>query len=326
MSRSLRFRVVMMFMITAGWVSAGVRYVKQDAIGSNDGSSWTNAHTSLATAIDTASSGDELWVAEGIHLPTIEANGANMEPGPRAASFGVIGKVLKLYGGFDGTETARSERDWAANPTILSGDLGIQDDSSDNAYTVIHSYSSTLTVDGFSITGGNSDGTALGTANDFDGNGAAVFQSGGSMTFANCRIYDNYASYGGAMYLISGSITMVNCCFVNNRARWVGGAIDGRGNLTHRISHCTFSGNQAQRGAAFTFDGRTSTTTVTNCLFGGNVGGSWDYFEVGGTLVASRNIVQDDLDGNPDNLVAGPKFIFDEESYFKGVRSLHPCQ
>ena len=321
MNQNFRSLFAILLLATGG-ASAAVRFVKQDAVGANNGTSWENAYISLAAAIDTAANGDELWVAQGIHLPTIEANGANMEPGPRAASFGVVGKTLKLYGGFEGTEGSRSERDWVANPTILSGDLGVPGDSTDNAYTVIHSYTSALTVDGFSITGGNSDGTALGTANDFDGNGAGVFQNGGSMTFANCRIYDNYASYGGAMYLISGSITMLNCSFVNNRARWVGGAIDGRGHQSHRISHCTFVGNQASRGAAFTFDGSASTTTITNSLFGSNVGGNWAYFEVGGALVATRNIVQQDLDDQPGNLVAGARFINGDGSYAEGVRRL----
>ncbi|MFT4547660.1 MAG: hypothetical protein ACI8XO_002234 [Verrucomicrobiales bacterium] len=247
---------------------AALRFIKQDAAGLNNGSSWEDAHTSLATAIDVAASSDEIWVAQGIHLPTIESNGANMEPGPRAASFGVIGKSLKLYGGFNGTETARNQRDWVARPTILSGDLGVPGDATDNAYTVLHSFSSTLMVDGFTIRDGNSNGTALGTSNDFDGNGGGVFQNSGTMTFANCQIYNNYAAYGGAMYLISGSITLLNCSFVNNSARWVGGAIDGRGNAFHKISHCTFAGNQASRGAACTLDGNSATTTITNSLFG----------------------------------------------------------
>jgi formylglycine-generating enzyme required for sulfatase activity len=322
MGLSIWNRTAVLLPLIIGTAFAAVRFVDQDAAGANNGSSWENAYTSLATAIGSASTGDEFWVAEGIHLPAIEANGGNMEPGPRAASFGVIGKSVKFYGGFEGTEDSRSERDWVAHPTILSGDLGVPGDSSDNAYTVLHSYSSTLFVDGFTIRDGNSNGTALGTANDFDGNGAAVFQSGGTMTFANCRFYDNYASYGGAMYLISGSITLLNCSFVNNEARWVGGAIDGRGDFSHRISHCSFFNNRASRGAAFTFDGNLSTTTVTNSLFGGNSGGNWAYFEVSGGLVATRNILQQELNESPDNLVASARFINGDGSYAEGVRRL----
>ena len=42
-----------------------------------------------------------------------------------------------LYGGFDGSESSRDQRDSAGNPTILSGDIGITNDISDNTYHVV---------------------------------------------------------------------------------------------------------------------------------------------------------------------------------------------
>ena len=35
-----------------------------------------------------------------------------------------INKNIEIYGGFDGTETQRSQRDYRSNITILSGDIG----------------------------------------------------------------------------------------------------------------------------------------------------------------------------------------------------------
>ena len=49
---------------------AATIYVKHNASGSNNGTSWTNAYTSLQSAISNASSGDEVWVAAGIYKPS----------------------------------------------------------------------------------------------------------------------------------------------------------------------------------------------------------------------------------------------------------------
>ena len=76
-------------------------YVKNDAIGLNDGSSWSNAYISLRTAITNASANDELWVAKGSGVYS-EASGTECF---------IINKNLYLYGGFIGTETLRSQRD-----------------------------------------------------------------------------------------------------------------------------------------------------------------------------------------------------------------------
>ncbi|MDX1666529.1 MAG: hypothetical protein R3350_04845, partial [Saprospiraceae bacterium] len=105
--------------------SSGILYVNIDATaGANDGSSWTDAYTDLQDAIDLACDcGDtEIWVAEGTYLPTRDKDGGGSGPSDRNNTF-YIDCDLELYGGFDGTETARSQRDYAAHITTLSGDL-----------------------------------------------------------------------------------------------------------------------------------------------------------------------------------------------------------
>lgn len=78
-------------------------YVDADANGSNDGSSWVNAFTDLQDALAATGYGDEIWVTAGTYRPT--------DSNDRTKSFALV-EGVELYGGFDGTETSRSERDW----------------------------------------------------------------------------------------------------------------------------------------------------------------------------------------------------------------------
>ena len=98
-------------------------YVDKDATGADDGSTWADAHTKLQDALDDAVGDDEIWVAEGTYYPD---EGASVTADDRDASF-VLVNGLEIYGGFDGTESARTSRNPATNVTILSGDIK-QDD------------------------------------------------------------------------------------------------------------------------------------------------------------------------------------------------------
>ena len=109
----------------------------------HDGTSWANAYADLAQALLSQQSFNEVWVAEGTYLPgTI-----------KSASF-ILPPNVQVYGGFAGNETLRTQRNVVANPTILSGDIGTQGNSSDNSYhVVVPSQGSTL--DGFTVKDGN---------------------------------------------------------------------------------------------------------------------------------------------------------------------------
>jgi hypothetical protein len=78
---------------------------------------WTTA-CDLQYAISLAPSGDEIWVAAGIYKPIHDGN--------LKTAF-TLKSGVAIYGGFNGTETSREERDADAHLTILSGDLGDDD-------------------------------------------------------------------------------------------------------------------------------------------------------------------------------------------------------
>jgi len=129
-------------------------YVKHNASGANNGTSWADAYTDLQTAITNAVSGDHIWVAAGTYKPTATAS--------RDIYFEIPNGV-ELYGGFAGTETDTSQRtDYGAggaNETILSGDIGTQDDNTDNSYHVVYidDASSTIKLNGLTISHGCAD-------------------------------------------------------------------------------------------------------------------------------------------------------------------------
>ncbi|MDV7402553.1 hypothetical protein RZS08_64625, partial [Arthrospira platensis SPKY1] len=104
---------------------SSILYVNDDASGNNDGSSWTDAFNDLQDALALAGSCSgvtEIWVAEGTYYPTSGAD--------RNISFSMVNGVA-IYGGFDGTETQLSERNWVSHVTTLSGDIGVPGDNSD---------------------------------------------------------------------------------------------------------------------------------------------------------------------------------------------------
>jgi hypothetical protein len=79
-------------------------YVKASANGTNSGASWANAYTSLQSAVESAVSGDQIWVAAGTYKPTKDINGDAAPVDARTKTF-LLKNGVKIYGGFSGSET-----------------------------------------------------------------------------------------------------------------------------------------------------------------------------------------------------------------------------
>jgi predicted outer membrane repeat protein len=226
--------------------------VDADATGNNNGASWTDAYTDLQTALDNAGSGDEIWVAEGVYYPSTGTN--------RHLSFGLKDGVA-MYGGFAGNETLRTERDWTAHVTVLSGNLGDPDNADDNSeHVVVGSGTTSSTVlDGFTI----SDGKAY---NPSKAGGGIFLSPAGSPTLANLVIRDNVAGYdGGGLYNNGGSPSLTNVAFDNNEAFLYDGGGMYTTNGSPTLENVTFTANNANaNGGGLYNDGGDPTLTNVN--------------------------------------------------------------
>jgi len=237
---------------TSNWVNSlgGVSYVNINATGANNGTSWSNAYTSLQVALDNITMAeDQIWVAAGTYLPTEAPDESTADTRDQAFHFNTN---IHLYGGFAGTETAINQRT-IGNETILSGDLGIPNDIADNTYHVLVTVNLTLDaiIDGFTITNGNANG------------------SSNTMSYSNVNII---RTFGGGMFNGASSPNINNISFISNTANSGGGMVNNP-DSSPNITNVSFIGNNANHNFAFgggMFNNGTSPS-LTNVSFSNNI-------------------------------------------------------
>lgn len=255
--------------------SAETIFVDPGATGSNNGTSWNNAYTSLHNALANAGPGDHVWVVGGTFLPEAPEDVA-FESLTRARTF-VLKEGVELFGGFAGTESSLTQRpELGTVETILSGDLSDDDDQqaySDNAFTVItvvenEQASTPAVLDRITVTAGRSNEPVLGPPEAEQG--GAVF-SYVSLQCVDCEFLDNHAVTAGAVFVNPGEdisshfegctfdyngadlnlggeagalqasyCQVIECDFLYNTAKYIGGAA-ALGNCL--VSGCSFFSN-----------------------------------------------------------------------------------
>jgi predicted outer membrane repeat protein len=267
-----------------------VVYVVADAPAGGDGSSWSRAFNNLNDGIATASIlQKEVWVKEGTYRPDRIAGSNTPTPDNRDNTF-YINSAAKIFGGFAGTETSRQQRNIGQHPTILSGDLGIAGNITDNTYHVITMVAGENHLEGLIIEGGNADHTT-----NIDKNrGGGIFE---------------YNQSAGA----NDEIT--NCVFRNNRAVENGGAVYVKVDQTglSTFSQCIFYNNTATRGAASfvkmnsagaaSYDQKFyNITALNNTAIAGTITGAFEAEEMTAAKPANITFYNSLLAGNnPQN-------------------------
>ena len=125
--------------------------------GTGDCSAWGASACELQTALTNPSlaAGDEIWVRYGTYKPTTGTD--------RIASFQLKSGV-GVYGGFDGNETLRGQRNPAEHLTTLSGELGLAE-TFDNSLHVVYALNvdASAVLDGFTINAGHADVSGIRT-------------------------------------------------------------------------------------------------------------------------------------------------------------------
>jgi hypothetical protein len=259
--------------LAAADVLADVCRVTTDGSSIGQGSDWTDQAMDLHTALGDAGC-SEIWLKAGVYRPVVPADPENVTEAEREVSF-TIDRQVGIYGGFDGTESDRDDRDPVANTTVLSGDIDDNDTvnsdgvteiapshiNGNNSYHVVwidgttSSITDTTVIDGLIITAGLASSTTSVTRGSGGGVHCTSLFAGSacSPAFNNVTFSGNFARWGAAMY---------------NRA-------PAEGVSSPMLSNVTFSGNSAsEEGALYNlaFNGGESSPVLSNVTFSGNVG------------------------------------------------------
>lgn len=269
-------------------------YVNINATGNNNGTSWNDAYTNLQTAITAATASiNEIWVAAGTYKPTGTA---------RTSTFSMK-NAIKMYGGFNGTETELSQRNPKNNITILSGDVNGNDNATitatettrqDNLYHVLTARANVkdVVIDGFTISGGNANGPTLTTgaasAQYYHTRGGAIYinpyTSGDNVTvyITNCILEKNSASdtgvaagyYAGGVNNQSFRLEFDSCIVRNNFSGTnsqilIAGATGYGWGATSIIKNSLFHNNTSSSGASCLY--LSASTTNSGTVLGINV-------------------------------------------------------
>lgn len=247
----------------------------------NDGSAWTSPLRSVQAAIELAGRrGGEVWVEAGTYVENL-----------------TLRPFTSMYGGFEGTETNRVDRNWRTRETILDG-------GGTGRVITIPTLQYDEAVDGFTIQNGRevagggvyAVGKVRLVNNRFVSNqslpatlttqaqgGGALHLAGGDVLVSNNTFTHNVAlantnrinADGGAIKLTAGQPTIINNLFRMNLATNSAATGTARGgallvllNSTPRVINNTFLLNSVgsatataayERGGAIAFEGTVNT-------------------------------------------------------------------
>ncbi len=327
--------------------TGNIVYVNDDTVPSNAGASWLLAlpgnapscrypgFSMLYEAIRDVPSTCSIWVKQGLYKAPVDND--------LRKAF-QHGSGLKLFGGFNGTEQLVTDRNISAHPTILSADIGVQGDSTDNACHVFYTlpqlqpWSDTALMDGITICDGYGNyHENNGLTDNLIGSG--LFNNTNCvLKIRNCRIENNYAygKYSGNYYIgytggsgvyNKGSLIINNSDISNNVNYRSGSGIFNENYI--EMKNCTVAGNtlsvnggqySSEWGGAGIYGDVNSTINLDSCVIRENIIND-EHFNAGGILCkGTLNLGHSKVFGNSLFAISchGPANFSDCEIYGNG--------
>lgn len=255
--------LLMTFLFTNSAMAATI-YVNQSAPGpAHDGLSWQTAFISVQPAINSATSGDEIWVARGVYRGCISTKDG-----------------VALFGGFSGTETSRDSRDWIANVSTLDGEMA------GSVVTIPVGAGLATRIDGFRIQNGSGTPVSVYMA------GGGIISYGASPTITNNMIVNNNVGsngYGGGIFFYASNGAVVTSNIITSNIAYCGGGIwsEGYAGPGIFVSGNTITNNSASKSGGGIYCLRDNPTISGNVISGNrsfNDGGGLMIFETNGVI------------------------------------------
>lgn len=280
--------------------ASAILYVNGEGIVPGDGLSWQSSFKTLKEALMITQNFPgvkEIRVASGIYYPTGRQN-----LGDRSATFLLSRTNLKLLGGYNASDGSRNI---TTNKTILSGEIN-SPAPLDNSYHVLSiagistSTKDSILVEGFTITGGNGNGTEVYSLNGMvaDQNvGGGIYmktnQSGSRTVISKCIVEGNRATNGAGLWLEMSNPLIQNTVISNNIATNETGGAGLKADASARFINCVFFNNHSENKGGGAVSVLQSDPVFTNTTFVANssVNGSQALYINGGTTRLSNSIV-----------------------------------
>lgn len=250
--------------------SNDIVYIAPTAVGKKDGSSWNNASSNLAFALQRPyANPTQIWVKKGIFY----GDTAN------ETAFQVAANTM-VYGGFEGNEPSGFDvnlRNLTINHTILDGQ------NKQQVLAVLsNSDTSNTTCDGLIIQNGRTKGAGAGVymrggklinciirnnTSDSSNGGGVYIHTKSNALLINCNIYNNKGTFGGGI-MTWGKTNLTNCNIVNNIATSNGGGIYN-GDTCYAVNSIVW-GNTLN---SYSNQIRSNSATLTNVSYSAIQGG-----------------------------------------------------